>query len=66
MKNKVQGSTYRVAFIDEPDFDKLRDRYNYNIGCEIKSTKEKNQLKYVAYTRPTDIAYVYYQELTQQ
>ena len=64
--HKAQGSTYRVAFIDEPDFDKLRDRYNYNIGCEIKSTKEKNQLKYVAYTRPTDIAYVYYQELAQQ
>jgi hypothetical protein len=64
--HKAQGSTYRVVFIDEPDFDKLRDRYNYNIGCEIKSTKEKNQLKYVAYTRPTDTAYVYYQELAQQ
>ena len=64
--HKSQGSTYRIVFIDEPDFDKLRDRYNYNIGCEIKSTKEKNQLKYVSYTRPTDIAYVYYQELAQQ
>ena len=64
--HKAQASTYRVVFIDEPDFDKLRDRYNYNIGCEIKSTKEKNQLKYVSYTRPTDIAYVYYQELAQQ
>jgi hypothetical protein len=64
--HRAQGSTYRVVFIDEPDFDKLRDRYNYNIGCEIKCSKEKNQLKYVAYTRPTDIAYVYYQELAQQ
>jgi hypothetical protein len=64
--HRAQGSTFRIVFIDEPDFDKLRDRYNYNIGCEIKSTKEKNQLKYVAYTRSTDTAYVYYQELAQQ
>ena len=63
--HKAQGSTYKTVFIDEPDFDKLRDHYNYKIGCDIKTVKEKTQLKYVSYTRPTDSAYVFYQELAQ-
>ncbi len=63
--HKSQASTYKIVFIDEPDFDKLRDHYNYRIGCDVKTVKEKNQLKYVSYTRPTDSAYVFYQELAQ-
>lgn len=63
--HKAQGSTYKIVFIDEPDFEKLRDHYNYKIGCDVKAVKEKNQLKYVAYTRPTDAAYVFYQEIAQ-
>ncbi len=63
--HKAQASTYKTVFIDEPDFDKLRDHYNYRIGCDVKTVKEKNQLKYVSYTRPTDSAYVFYQELAQ-
>jgi hypothetical protein len=61
--HKSQGSTYKTVFIDEYDFEKLKDSYNYRLGCEIKATKEKNQLKYVAYTRPTDTAYVFYRDV---
>ena len=60
--HKSQGSTYKTVFVDEADFDKLKDRYNYQIGCKIKSVKEKNQLKYVSFTRPTDSAYIFYRE----
>lgn len=61
--HKAQGSTYKTVFIDEVDFEKLRDRFNYRLGCKVKTVKEKNQLKYVAYTRPTDSAYVFYKEI---
>ena len=61
--HKSQGSTYKTVFIDEYDFEKLKDSYNYRLGCEIKATKEKNQLKYVAFTRPTDIAHVFYRDV---
>lgn len=60
--HKAQGSSYKTVFIDEPDFEKLKDHYNYKISCDIKTVKEKNQLKYVSYTRPTDNAYVFYKE----
>lgn len=60
--SKAQGSTYKTVFIDEPDFEKLKDHYNYKISCDVKTVKERNQLKYVSYTRPTDSAYVYYLE----
>ena len=61
--HKSQGSTYKTVFIDEVDFEKLRDNYNYKLGCKVKTVKEKNQLKYVSYTRPTDGAYVLYREI---
>ena len=64
--HKSQGSTYKSVFIDEPDFEKLRDHHNYHIGCDVKTVKERNQLKYVSYTRPTDAAYVFYQEIAQK
>ena len=64
--HKAQASTYRTVFIDEPDFEKIKDYHNYKIGCDVKTVKEKNQLKYVSYTRPTDNAYVYYQEIAQE
>lgn len=61
--HKSQGSSYLAVFIDEPDFDKLKNHYNYGISCHVDTVKEKNQLKYVAYTRPSEIAYVYYKEI---
>ena len=61
--HKSQGSTYKTVFVDEHDFEKLRDHYNYKLGCEVKTVKEKNQLKYVSFTRPTDGAHVLYEEI---
>lgn len=60
--HKSQGSTYRTVFIDEADFDKLKDYFNYKFNCEVKTVKEKNQLKYVCYTRPSNNAYVFYKD----
>ena len=61
--HKSQGSTYKNVFIDEYDFEKLKDFFNFRLGCEIKTTKEKNQLKYVSFTRPTNTAHVFYKEV---
>jgi Intestiviridae Dda-like helicase len=61
--HKSQGSSYKTVFIDEPDFEKLKNHYNYKISCDVKTVKEKNQLKYVSFTRPTDSAYVFYKEI---
>lgn len=58
--HKSQGSTYHTVFIDEDDFEKIGNRWNSRYGAEENGTKEKNQLKYVSYTRPTHIAIVYY------
>lgn len=58
--HKSQGSTYKSVFIDEADFEKLKDHFSYKLGCEIKTVKEKNQLKYVSYTRASDSAHIFY------
>jgi len=60
--HKSQSSTYKTVFIDETDFDKLKDYFNYKFNCEVKTVKEKNQLKYVCYTRPSNNAYVFYKD----
>lgn len=57
--HKSQGSTYHTVFIDENDFDKVCNRWNYDYDAEENGIKEKNQLKYVAYTRPTHMAIVF-------
>ena len=49
--HKSQGSTVETSFIDDTDFDKIKDRFNYNMNMLEKRIKEKNQLRYVAYTR---------------
>lgn len=58
--HKSQGSTYKSVFIDEADFEKLKDHFSYKLGCEIKTVKEKNQLKYVSYTRASDSAHIFH------
>ena len=45
--HKAQGSTYNTVFILDDD-----------INCNM-SVKERNQIKYVAYTRPTNKAIVF-------
>lgn len=56
--HKAQGSTYHTVYIDETNFNKICNRWNPVYDAEENGTKERNQLKYVAYTRPTHIAAV--------
>jgi len=49
--HKSQASTYDQVIVDDPDIDKIRDRFNYKYDLLEKRTREKNQLRYVAYTR---------------
>jgi hypothetical protein len=49
--HKSQGSTYDCAYVDDSDFDRIVDRWNYRLRALETRQKEKNQLKYVAYTR---------------
>ena len=52
--HKSQGSTYHTVFVDDPDFRKLTNRWNPRHNLYENRTREQNQLKYVAYTRPSD------------
>lgn len=58
--HKSQGSTYHTVYIDEDDFNKIGNRWNAKFDAEENGIKEKNQLKYVAYTRPTNVAVILY------
>lgn len=49
--HKSQGSTYENVYVDEHDFKKIANRWNYKMRCVENRTKERNQLKYVSYTR---------------
>jgi hypothetical protein len=49
--HKSQGSTYDIAYVDEHDFKKLSNKWNFKLRAIEQRHKEKNQLKYVAYTR---------------
>lgn len=49
--HKAQGSTYDCVYVDENDFVKVKDRWNHKFKRPEHRTKEKNQLRYVAYTR---------------
>ena len=49
--HKVQGSTYDSVYVDEHDFKKISNKWNYRMSAFEYRHKERNQLKYVAYTR---------------
>jgi exodeoxyribonuclease-5 len=49
--HKSQGSTYECVYVDEHDFKKISNKWNYKFGALEQRYKERNQLKYVAYTR---------------
>lgn len=57
--HKSQGSTFSEVFIDEADFNKLKDCWNFKLNHKENRIKEKNQLLYVAYSRPTQRAIIY-------
>lgn len=49
--HKSQGSTYHSVYVDENDFKKISNKWNYKLRAIEQRIKERNQLKYVAYTR---------------
>ena len=51
--HKSQGSTYHTVFVDDQDFRKLTNRWNPKYNLYENRIREQNQLKYVAYTRPS-------------
>lgn len=53
--HKAQGSTYHAVIVDENDFQKIANRWNYRHNKQEVRIKEKNQLKYVSYTRAKEI-----------
>jgi len=56
--HKSQGSTYHTVLVDEPDFNSLSDRWSHKHHCEIRCGPERNQLRYVAMSRPTNVCYI--------
>jgi len=51
--HKTQGSTYDSAYVIEDDFRKITNRWNYRVRAVEQRHIERNQLRYVAYTRPS-------------
>ena len=49
--HKSQGSTYDNIYVDDHDFKKISNRWNYKFNMVEQRFKERNQLKYVSYTR---------------
>jgi len=62
--HKSQASTYEHVFIDETDFDKIQDRWSYKDNIFIRGSKERNQLKYVAFSRASRNATVLSKDLS--
>jgi hypothetical protein len=59
--HKSQGSTYNNVIVDENDFEKLSDKWNYTYNLLESKVLEKNQMRYVAYTRAKDNLFVCYE-----
>lgn len=49
--HKSQGSTYDAVIADENDFSKIVNKWNFRHNKLESRIREKNQLRYVAYTR---------------
>ncbi len=56
--HKSQGSTYENVFMDDTDFLRITDRFNYKYSKLELRTKERNQLRYVAVTRAKRELYI--------
>lgn len=56
--HKSQGSTYHTVFMDESDFNSLRDRWSWKHHRDVRASLERDQLKYVALSRPSNVCYV--------
>ena len=60
--HKSQGSTYDSVIVDESDFQKIRNRWNYKYNKPEIRIKEKNQIRYVAYTRAKKNLFIVYEK----
>jgi len=49
--HKSQGSTYDSVYVDEKDFKKISNTWNYRMQAWEDRCSERNQLRYVSYTR---------------
>jgi ATP-dependent exoDNAse (exonuclease V) alpha subunit len=58
--HKSQGSTYMSVIVDEPEFQKISNKWNYKYNKMESRIKEKNQLRYVAYTRAKHNLFIIY------
>lgn len=56
--HRSQGSTYDSVFVDEQDFAILNDRFNFRYSMIESKLKERNQLRYVAYSRSREHLYI--------
>lgn len=60
--HKSQGSTYNSVIVDEPDFEKIRNRWNFKYNKMETRIKEKNQIRYVSYTRARENLFIVYEK----
>jgi len=56
--HKSQGSTYDAVIADENDFSKIVNKWNFRHNKLESRIREKNQLRYVAYTRAKHELYI--------
>lgn len=56
--HKSQASTYHTVFMDEKDFNILKDRRDKRTGLVQRNSVERDQMKYVSVTRPSNVLYV--------
>jgi archaellum biogenesis ATPase FlaH len=63
--HKSQGSTYHTVIVDEPDFDKIKSRWNFRYGKMESRIREKNSMRYVGYTRAKEQLLVMREQLGQ-
>ena len=59
--HKSQASTYDSVIADEPDFQKIANRWNYKYNKLESRIKEKNQIRYVSYTRAKQNLFIVYE-----
>ena len=61
--HKSQASTYDTVIVDEKDFEKIKNKWNYKYAKIESRIKEKNQLRYVSYTRAKNNLYIFNNEI---
>lgn len=57
--HKSQGSTYHSVFVDELDFNSIKDRWSWRHKMDMRCATERDQLKYVALSRATHSCYIH-------